>query len=93
VDARFLVHSLHGYFIRPGTSDEPIRFEVDRIRNGRSFLTRLVVARQSNGAILNLACSFQVRHGCAPPSAGRSLWDENGGGRPPTPVLSVLSSP
>lgn len=60
VDARFHVHSLHGYFIRPGTSDEPIRFEVDRIRNGRSFLTRLVVARQSNGAILNLACSFQV---------------------------------
>lgn len=60
VDPVYIVHSLHGYFIRPGTSEEPIRFEVDRIRNGRSFLTRLVVARQSNGAILNLACSFQV---------------------------------
>jgi acyl-CoA thioesterase II len=60
VAPEFAVHSLHGYFIRGGTSDEPIRFEVDRIRNGRSFLTRLVVARQSNGAILNLACSFHL---------------------------------
>ena len=54
------VHSLHAYFIRGGTSAEPVRFEVDRIRNGRSFLTRRVVARQSNGAILNLSASFQV---------------------------------
>jgi len=54
------VHSLHAYFIRGGTSSEPIRYEVDRIRNGRSFTTRRVVARQSDGAILNLSCSFQV---------------------------------
>jgi len=53
-------HSLHSYFIRGGTSDEPVRFEVDRIRNGRSFVTRRVVARQSNGAIFNLACSFHI---------------------------------
>ena len=61
VDEDYQVHSLHAYFIRGGTSDEPIRYEVDRIRNGRSFVTRRVVARQSEGAILNLACSFQVR--------------------------------
>ncbi len=60
VEDRFATHSLHGYFIRGGTSDEPIRFEVDRIRNGRSFVTRRVVARQSNGAIFNLSASFQV---------------------------------
>ncbi|MED6327723.1 MAG: acyl-CoA thioesterase domain-containing protein [Actinomycetota bacterium] len=60
VDDGLGVHSLHAYFIRGGTSDEPIRYEVDRIRNGRSFATRRVVARQSDGAILNLACSFQV---------------------------------
>ena len=60
VDSDHLVHSLHAYFIRGGTSDEPIRYEVDRIRNGRSFVTRRVVARQSDGAILNLSCSFQV---------------------------------
>lgn len=53
------VHSLHAYFILGGDEAEPIRFEVDRIRNGRSFLTRRVVARQSAGAILNLSCSFQ----------------------------------
>lgn len=54
------VHSLHAYFIRPGTHREPVRYEVDRLRDGRSFATRMVVARQSGGAILNLACSFQV---------------------------------
>lgn len=59
VEDEFVIHSLHAYFIRGGTHAEPVRFEVDRIRNGRSFRTRLVVARQSNGAILNLACSFQ----------------------------------
>ncbi len=60
VDDQYRAHSLHAYFIRPGDADEPIRFEVDRLRNGRSFCTRQVVARQSGGAILNLSCSFQV---------------------------------
>ncbi len=60
VDADRHVHSLHAYFIRGGNPYEPIRYEVDRIRNGRSFTTRRVVARQSDGAILNLSCSFQV---------------------------------
>lgn len=53
------VHSLHGYFILGGDPTEPVRYEVDRIRNGRSFTTRRVVARQSGGAIFNLSCSFQ----------------------------------
>jgi len=60
VEDRFRPHSLHAYFIRGGTSAEPVRYEVDRIRNGRSFVTRRVVARQSNGAILNLSASFHV---------------------------------
>ena len=55
------VHSLHGYFILAGDPNEPVRYEVERLRNGRSFTTRQVVARQSSGAIFNLACSFQ-RH-------------------------------
>ncbi len=55
------VHSLHGYFILGGDPTEPVRYEVDRIRNGRSFTTRRVVARQSGGAIFNLSASFQ-RH-------------------------------
>jgi acyl-CoA thioesterase-2 len=60
VDPSFSLHSLHAYFIRLGDAKEPIRLEVDRIRNGRSFLTRRVVARQSVGAILNMSASFQL---------------------------------
>ncbi|MGI9603835.1 MAG: acyl-CoA thioesterase [Acidimicrobiales bacterium] len=60
VDEQYRLHSVHAYFIRGGDSDEPIRYEVDRIRNGRSFVTRRVVARQSNGAILNLSASFHI---------------------------------
>jgi len=59
VDEEQEVHSLRAYFIRRGDHTEPIRFEVDRIRNGRSFSTRRVVARQAIGAILNLEASFQ----------------------------------
>lgn len=60
VEEQYLPHSLHAYFIRPGDHTEPIRFEVDRLRNGRSFVTRQVVARQSNGAILTMIASFQA---------------------------------
>ena len=60
VDPDRAAHSLHSYFIRPGSPDEPVRYEVERLRNGRSFSTRQVVARQSAGAILNLSVSFQI---------------------------------
>ena len=59
VDDDLEPHSLRAYFIRRGDHTEPIRYEVDRIRNGRSFCTRRVVARQAIGAILNLEASFQ----------------------------------
>jgi acyl-CoA thioesterase-2 len=61
VDSAQQVHSLRAYFIRRGDHTEPIRFEVDRIRNGRSFSTRRVVARQAIGAILNLEASFHAQ--------------------------------
>ena len=60
VEERFHVHSLHAYFIRPGDADEPIRFEVTRSRDGRSFCTRHVVASQAVGVILTMSLSFQV---------------------------------
>jgi acyl-CoA thioesterase-2 len=60
VDPQFVVHSLRAYFIRRGDHSEPVRYEVDRIRNGRSFCTRRVVARQSVGAILNLEASYHA---------------------------------
>jgi acyl-CoA thioesterase-2 len=58
VEPAFRVHSLHAYFIRRGDASEPIRFDVDRLRNGRNFVTRAVVARQSMGAILHMSASF-----------------------------------
>jgi acyl-CoA thioesterase-2 len=60
VEPEFRVHSLHAYFIRLGDASQPIRFEVDRVRNGRTFVTRAVTVRQAQGAILQLAASFQV---------------------------------
>jgi acyl-CoA thioesterase-2 len=64
VDADRPVHSLHAYFLRPGDPRVPILYQVDRIRDGRSFTTRRVVAIQHGEAIFNLAASFQVHeHG------------------------------
>lgn len=52
------IHSLHSYFLRPGRHDVPIRYAVYRIRDGRTFTTRDVVAYQAGEAIFNLSCSF-----------------------------------
>ena len=60
VDPERHVHSLHAYFLRPGDPLVPIVYEVDRIRDGRSFTTRRVVAIQHGKAIFNLQSSFQV---------------------------------
>lgn len=57
---RGAVHSLHGYFLRPGDPKIPILYEVDRIRDGRSFTTRRVVAIQHGRAIFNLSASFHA---------------------------------
>ena len=55
------VNSLHAYFLRPGDPTVPLLYEVDRIRDGRSFITRRVVAIQHGKAIFNLSASFH-RH-------------------------------
>ena len=60
VDDDRSLHSLHAYFPRPGRHESPIRFVVHRIRDGRSFTTRRVVAHQSGEAIFNLSASFAV---------------------------------
>ena len=54
------VHSLHAYFLRPGDPRVPILYDVDRIRDGKSFTTRRVVAIQHGRPIFNLQASFQV---------------------------------
>lgn len=61
VEDDMVPHSIRAYFIRRGNNDHPVQYEVDRIRDGKSFGTRRVVARQGVSAILNLESSFQ-RH-------------------------------
>ncbi len=54
-----LAHSLHAYFLRPGDPTVPIVYDVERIRDGRSFTTRRVKAIQHGRAIFHLQASFQ----------------------------------
>ncbi len=61
VDPERRVHSLHAYFMRPGDPENPIVYEVDRIRDGGSFTTRRIVAIQHGKAIFSMSASFQIR--------------------------------
>ena len=58
-DGAWAPHSLHAYFLRPGTVTDSVEFEVDVVRDGRSFATRQVTASQKGKAILTMMCSFQ----------------------------------
>src|SRR3546814_547720 len=60
VDPSFSVHSLHSYFLRPGDTAVPIVYDVETLRDGRSFAARRVVARQHGRPIYLLSTSFQV---------------------------------
>ena len=59
IDADRFVHSMHGYFLRPGDAAQPITFSVDRIHDGRSFSTRRTQAYQNGLPILSMIASFQ----------------------------------
>ena len=59
VDDVFVMHSLHSYFLRPGDPAVPIIYDVERIRDGRSFATRRVMARQHGRPIYYLTANFQ----------------------------------
>jgi len=59
VEEGLVVHSLHSYFLRPGDPSVPIVYEVDRLRDGKSFTTRRVVAIQHGQAIFILSASLQ----------------------------------
>ncbi len=58
VESSLSPHSLHAYFILPGDPRIPIDYEVDNLRDGRSFATRRAVARQNGAAIFALSASF-----------------------------------
>ncbi|MFY9178166.1 MAG: acyl-CoA thioesterase II [Venatoribacter sp.] len=53
-------HSLHAYFLRPGNVNDSLEFEVDIVRDGRSFCTRQVTASQNGKSILTMLCSFTL---------------------------------
>ncbi|WP_181765892.1 acyl-CoA thioesterase [Streptomyces albidus (ex Kaewkla and Franco 2022)] len=57
-DGQRPVHSLHAYFLRPGVPGVPIVYQVERVRDGRSFTTRRVIAVQQGRTIFNLTASF-----------------------------------
>ncbi|MGH2686673.1 MAG: acyl-CoA thioesterase [Actinomycetota bacterium] len=59
VDVDHHVHSMHAYFVRPGLPGEPITMQVARIRDGRSFTTRNVLAVQGDETIFSMSASFQ----------------------------------
>ena len=59
IEADRFVHSMHGYFLRPGDVEQPITFSVDRIHDGRSFSTRRTQAYQGGVPILSMIASFQ----------------------------------
>ena len=61
VDAERIIHSMHGYFLRPGDVDQPITFAVDRIHDGRSLATRRTQAYQNGVPILSMIASFQTQ--------------------------------
>ena len=60
VESARAAHSLHAYFLRPGSDDLPIEYRVKRDLDGRSFSNRRVVASQNSQPILNLTVSFQT---------------------------------
>lgn len=55
-----LAHSLHAYFLRPGDAEAPIVYDVERVRDGKSFTTRTVKARQHGEIIFTMMASFAV---------------------------------
>lgn len=54
-----IIHSMHGYFLRPGSSAERMTFEVARLHDGRSFSTRRVQAYQAGNVLMSMIASFQ----------------------------------
>lgn len=60
VEAERQVHSMHGYFLRPGDATLPVVYQVDRVRDGGSFSTRRVLAIQKGRPIFSCSASFQL---------------------------------
>ncbi|MDN5896853.1 MAG: thioesterase family protein, partial [Nocardioides sp.] len=79
----FNPHSLHSYFLRPGDTTVPIVYDVESLRDGKSFATRRVVARQNGRPIYLMSASFQV------PEEGLEHADTMPAVRPPEEGISL----
>lgn len=97
------VHSLHGYFIRPGDPTVPILYTVEPVRDGRSFTTRRVTAIQHGKAIFFMSASFQVTEDgfehqseppdVVPPQELAPVWDVVRAKMPPDAAWNVMDHP
>jgi acyl-CoA thioesterase II len=80
VDADHVAHSMHAYFVRPGQPGDPIVFDVERTRDGRSFTTRRVLAAQGEEVIFEMSASFHRDEPSVdyqlPPARGVALPDD-----------------
>ncbi|CRK30791.1 hypothetical protein BN1708_005233, partial [Verticillium longisporum] len=81
-EAPFFIHSCHCYFLLAGSSEIPILFHVERVRDGRSFATRTVQARQRGRCIFTVTASF-VREGAGGVKQARHAVPLPAGVRPP----------
>ena len=84
VDPSRYVHSLHGYFVRPGDPSVPIRYQVENIRDGRSFSVRRSVATQHGRVIFFMSASFHR------PEEGLDHFIPVGGDVPPPDELPTM---
>ena len=86
VEPHYQVHSLHGYFLRPGNPAAPTVYLVDRVRDGRSFCTRRVTGVQDGAAIFTMSASFHRG------DEGPSHQDEMAEVAPPTELPDAQTS-
>jgi acyl-CoA thioesterase-2 len=75
-DPNKILHSIHSYFISPGDNDVPIHYAVEKVKDGKVFQTRRVVAKQNNREIFILSASFQsmeegIEHQAVMPNVAR----------------------
>jgi acyl-CoA thioesterase-2 len=96
VDDSRQVHSLHGYFVRPGDPEEPIVYEVENIRDGRSFSVRRSVAKQHGNVIFFMSASFHRHEDGLDHQIDAPLLTTDGGDVPPpdeTPTMEQWLEP
>ncbi|MFI6284188.1 acyl-CoA thioesterase [Streptomyces sp. NPDC051018] len=89
VEASRLPHSMHGYFVRQGDPEQPVEYRVERVRSGRIYDNRTVVAHQHDRTVYTLSASFKVPENAEDSQAGESAGTTDG----PHPGMPVIPGP